>query len=294
MAAGYTKVADLGLVLTASTVTPDFQAAVDAAKGADVAVVCVSTPSSEGVDRASLALSPIDDALVSALTNAQPNTVVVLHNPGAVLMPWASSAGAVLSSWFPGQEMGNALADVLWGDVNPSGRLPLTFPMSDTDTPMQTPEQYPGVNGTVTYTEQLLIGYRWWDATGRTPLFPFGHGLSYTTFVYSGLTVDTASAAPSILVTATVTNTGNRSGTEIAQLYIGFPASAGEPPLVLRGFSDLSLSPGEYALASFELSPHDISTWDTLSYSWQVAHGTFNVAVGASSRDLRLSGQFQV
>ena len=147
-------------------------AAVDAA---DVVVLCAGLHSDEGADRPDLALSPRDAAMAAAVMGsaARNKTVVVLQNPGAVVMPWADGAGAILAQWYAGQEMGNALADILWGDVNPSGRTPVTFPLAD-ETPMETPQQWPGVGGECTYSERLEIGYRWWDARNATPRFPFG------------------------------------------------------------------------------------------------------------------------
>lgn len=291
--ANYTKYADLGYLLLDATGSPNFNSTVQAAVNADIAIVCVSTPSGEGTDRTDLNLAPEDELLVSAIMNAQPNTIIVLHNPGAVVMPWANNAGAILAAWFPGQEMGNALADILFGDVNPSGRLPLTFPVLNTDTPMQTPEQYPGVNGTVTYTEKLNIGYRWFDSQQVAPLFPFGHGLSYTTFTYTNLVIDTTTYSPNVHVTCTVTNTGSVVGTEIAQLYLGFPASADEPPKVLRGFTDLeNMAPNQSFEASFTLVPRDMSIWDVDNYQWSLVSGEFTVYVGASSRDIRLQNTF--
>ena len=223
------QVAVIGRVLLSSLPGPAFTAITAAAAAADVAIVCVTTGSGEGSDRATLRLTPLDDALVAAVAAAQQRTVVVVHNPGAVVMPWADSVGAIVAAWYPGQgeelgssdslflpqrmnhrwkaastvicafhtharslvsaEMGNGLADVLFGDVNPSGRTPVTFPVDEADTPLRTPSQYPGVNGTVTYTEGLEIGYRYFDRAGITPRFAFGHGLSYTSFAYANLTV---------------------------------------------------------------------------------------------------------
>jgi len=153
------------------------------------------TTAGEGVDRASLALPSQDDALIEAVANAQVNTVVVVVAPGAVLMPWAQSVkGAIVLTFFPGQEFGNALADVLWGDVNPSGRLPLSMPNKDNEVQF-TQAQYPGLpadNPTVAeYSERLLVGYRWYDAHGVVPAFAFGHGLSYTTFQFANLSLTT-------------------------------------------------------------------------------------------------------
>lgn len=264
------------------------------AAGFDAVLLCLSSPSGEGADRPSLSLAPSDDALAAAVAAAQPRTVVALQVPGATLLPWAPAAGAVLVTWFAGQEMGNALADVLWGDVNPSGRLPVTFPVREADTPLQTPQQYPGVNGTAAYSERLLIGYRWFDAAGVKPAFPFGHGLSYTSFAYSGLTVDAASAAPSVRVSFSVQNTGAVAGKEIAQLYVAFPAAAGEPPLVLRDFAALPLAPGDAARVELLLDQRACSVWSAADYAWKVPGGTFGVSVGASSRDIRLTGSFSL
>jgi beta-glucosidase len=296
VAAGYTKLADIGRVFVSST-QPDYQALQRAAAAADVVVVCVSVPSSEGTDRASLNLTSPDDAMIAAVLGVQPATVVVLNNPGAIVMPWRASAGAIVSAWYPGQEMGNALADVLFGDVNPSGRLPLTFPVSNADTPMQTPQQYPGVDGTVTYSEKLNIGYRWWQSQGLKPAFPFGHGLSYTTFQYSGLSIYPGSCSGNgcvVNVTFTVINSGGVAGREVPQLYVGFPASAGEPPSQLRGFQVVSLTPGDSEAVTFTLVPRDLSTWDVDGYKWALAAGSFGIFVGASSEDIRMMGSLAV
>ena len=169
-AAGYSKVASLGRVALAPPAPP-----APLPSPADRTVVVVSTGSGEGSDRPSLSLKDSDTAMLTALLTANPHkVVVVLNGPAAVLMPWAPLAGAIVFQWYPGQEMGSALADVLWGDVNPSGRLPVTFPMQEADSPLRSPEQYPGVDGQVNYTERLLIGYRYWDAMQLEPLFPFG------------------------------------------------------------------------------------------------------------------------
>ena len=289
-AAGYVKVADAARVLLAAA-APDYAAVAAAAAAADMAVVVASTPSSEGADRADLNLAPTDDALIAAVTAAQPNTVVALNNPGAVVMPWADAAGAILAAWYPGQEMGNALADILFGDVNPSGRLPVTFPVLNSDTPLVTPEQYPGVNGTVTYSEKLNIGYRFFDAAGIAPRFPFGHGLSYTTFAYSGLTID-ASQPGAVTIAFVIKNTGGLAGREVPQLYITFPASAGEPPLSLRAFDNLLIEAGASQRISFSLTLRDLSIWSVEAYAWAPVPGTFTASIGASSRDIRLRGDF--
>jgi beta-glucosidase len=231
-----------------TTATGDAAAA--AAAAADVAVVFIHTTSSEGSDRKSLSFEAADDAMVAAVAKAQKNTVVVMVNPGAVLTPWADDVAAALTMFMPGLEMGNAISDVLYGDINPSGRLALTFPNKENEVGF-TKEQWPGVPVSTglesTYTEKLEVGYRWYDSHKVEPKYAFGHGLSYTNFSYSGLKVSGTD------VSVTVKNVGATHGAEVAQLYLGFPPSAGEPPQVLRGFQKLHLAPGSEATATFEL-----------------------------------------
>jgi beta-glucosidase len=279
--------------LTSTSDSPDISSVTKLAAAADFVIVVVATPSSEGSDRPNLDLSLSDDALVTALVGANTMTTVVLNSPAAIIMNWSDTAGAILHNFFPGQEMGNALADILFGDVNPAGRLPLTIPMSDDVKPLPTPEQYPGVNGSVYYTEKLLIDYRWYDANNITPRFPFGHGLSYTTFTYSNLVIDTQSQAPSVLVSFDLKNSGTRSGKEVPQLYLVFPKESAEPPQVLRGFDSIFLFPGATQTVSMILTARDTSIWAIRPiYAWQQQKGTFNVNIGASSRDIRLQGSF--
>ena len=253
---------------------------------ADVAVVMVGDNETEGKDRPSLALDGNQDALVTAVAAANPHTVVVVKSGGPVLMPWASSVPAILQAWYPGQQDGAAVAGVLFGDVNPSAKLPITFPAADADTPANTAAQFPGFNGVATYSEGLQVGYRWFDAQGRTPLFPFGYGLSYTTFAFSGLSVHNTGHGAT--ATFTVRNTGKRAGAEVAQLYLGFPAAAGEPPRQLKGFSRVELAPGQARRVTIELAARDFSVWDTGSHAWQPVRGGFTVQVGDSSRSLPL------
>ena len=209
---------------------------------ADVAIVVVATESTEGIDRQTLSLGEAQDQLVSAVAAKQAKTVVVVRSPGAALMPWVDEVPSILEQWMSGQEGGNSLADVLFGDVNPSGRLPLSFPKSDNDTWLQSVQQYPGVTGSegwleVEYTEELLMGYRWYDAKGVKPLFPFGHGLSYTTFQYGDLKVQgSVSSTSNATITFTITNTGTRAGREVPQLYLSFPPSTKEPRNCCAGF----------------------------------------------------------
>jgi beta-glucosidase len=256
------------------------------ARTADVSVVMVGDNETEGKDRPSLALEGNQDALVAAVAEANPHTVVVVKSGGPVLMPWAARVPAIIQAWYPGQQDGAAVAGVLFGDVNPSAKLPITFPAADADTPANTPAQFPGINGVATYSEGLQVGYRWFDAQQRTPLFPFGHGLSYTTFAYSGLSV--RNTGDGATATFTVRNTGRRAGAEVAQLYVGFPAAAGEPPRQLKGFERVELAPGQAQRVTIRLDARDFSVWDTGSHAWQPARGAFTVSVGGSSRSLPL------
>jgi len=279
--------------------------AVEAARGAALAIVSVVTSSGEGYDRDSLSLGESQEALVAAVVAVCPQTVVVVRAPGAVTMPWATFAAAILLQLLPGQEAGAALADVLFGDVDPSGRLPLSFPAGEGpgDTWLASAAQYPGVatggigpaTWNATYSEDLLVGYRWFDAAGVTPAFPFGFGLSYTTFAFSALEVQgQISATANASIGFTVTNTGIRQGAAVPQLYLAFPAAAGEPPQVLRGFVKVALDPGRSQRVSLPLSLADASVWDTAAQRWRGFAGIFGVIVGVSSRDLRLNGTVTV
>ena len=273
---------------------PDLIAhAVEAARSSDVAVVVVNDLRTEGGDVPSLALPGDQDGLIAAVAAANPRTVVVLHTAGPVLMPWLEQVPAVVAAWYPGQESGDALADVLFGAVNPSGRLPMTFPAADDQHPAaQNPRRYPGVDGVVRYEEDLLVGYRWWQSTGQVSLFPFGHGLSYTRFEYDDL--DIAVEAEEIVVRWSVRNVGSRRGREVAQLYLGYPDAADEPPLQLRGFRDLVLDPGQGEQVELRLGIRERSCWDSATHSWVGVLGQFRIVLGASSQDLRLSGTITV
>jgi beta-glucosidase len=268
--------------------------AVQLATNSDVAIVCVGQQTSEGSDRSSLSLPNGQDALISAVAAANPHTIVVMYESSATLMPWAGQVAGILMAWYPGQENGNALAQVLFGDVNPSGKLPVTIPASSNQVPTSTTAQYPGINGHAAYSEGLEIGYRWYDANQVTPVFPFGFGLSYTTFGYSNLTVSAVSASGQVQIGFDLTNTGTLAGAEVPQLYLGFPAAAGEPPKLLKGFQKISLSPGQAQHATFNLDWEDLANWDPVARGWIVTPGGFQVMVGASSRDIRLTGAFTV
>ncbi|GAA4623483.1 glycoside hydrolase family 3 C-terminal domain-containing protein [Actinoallomurus vinaceus] len=262
----------------------DPAAAAALAKAADVAVVMVGNKDKEGGDRPNLSLPDGQDKLVSAVAAANPRTVVVLKTGGPVLMPWLDQVPAVLEAWYPGEEDGNAVADLLFGDADPSGKLPMTFPKAENETAANTPQQYPGVNGTATYSEGLDVGYRWYDAHGVTPRFPFGYGLSYTTFAVGHLSVSPQGR----VATVDVTNTGTRAGADVVQLYLASPASAGEPPRRLAGFAKVTLRPGQTRHVTIGLDARSFSVWDTAAGRWTTVPGRYTLYAGDSSRDLPL------
>jgi beta-glucosidase len=303
---------------TGATVTyndgSDLASATAAAKAAQVAVVMVGDTESEGADQQTLALSGNQDQLVEAVAAANPHTVVVVKSGNPVLMPWLTDVPAVLEAWYPGEEDGNAVAAILFGSVDPSGKLPVTFPVSDSATPTSSPSQWPGTNGQVDYSEGLDVGYRGYDADDIMPQFPFGYGLSYTTFAFSDLRIGSAQVQNRVsgpgasscgcngqgtrlqTVTATVTNTGKVAGAEVAQLYLGDPAVAGEPPRQLEGFDKVYLRPGQSTTVRFELTGHELSYWDDAANGWVLPDGAFQVYVGGSSAltGLPLRGGFTV
>ena len=282
-----------------SDLAPGIAAAVAAAQKASSAVVVVSDDTeSEAADRLSLSLPSAQDELISAVTAANPHTTVVIDAGAPVLMPWLSQAGAVLDAWYPGQSNGTALANVLFGQVDPSGHLPVTFPTSLSRVPAANPEQFPGINGQVLYTEGIDVGYRWYDAQGTAPLFPFGYGLSYTQFGFSGLKVSPkrSDGVSDVTVSATITNTGKTAGADVAQLYLGDPASAGEPPRQLVGFKRVDLPSGGSARLQFTITPRDTWWWDQDAGGWTQSAGRYDVWVGDSSAlaDLPLDGSFNI
>jgi beta-glucosidase len=271
------------------------QAAALAARS-DVAVVYANDFESEGSDLANIDLPGDQNRLIEAVAAANPNTVVVLNTGSAVTMPWLDQVSGVFEAWYPGQQSGNAIAALLFGDVNPSGKLPVTFPTSLDQVPASTAAQWPGVNGEVHYSEGLDVGYRWYDAKNLTPLYPFGYGLSYTSFRFSNLRVDGSALGENdrIRVSADVTNTGRREGAEVAQLYLSAPASTGEPVNQLKGFQKVDLQPHQTKRVSFEVTAQDASYWQTDAHAWTLGTGTYTVHIGDSSRSLPLSGTFRV
>jgi beta-glucosidase len=286
----------LGWEHPADMVPPAMQEAAALARRSDVAVVVVRDYRNEHADLPSLTLSNEQDLLIRTVVAANPRTIVVLATGGPALMPWLEQVPAVLESWYGGQELGNALADVLFGDVTPSGKLPVTFPRSDRDTPISSPEQYSRTANVAHFSEGLFVGYRGYDHFGIEPLFPFGHGLSYTSFVYAQLQVEPelSNGTKNVQVRFTVKNTGSRVGAEVAQVYLGLPASTGEPPKRLVGWARVQLEPSETKEVNVTVDPraasHPLSYWNVNTKSWEMADGDYQVYVGASSRDIRLTG----
>jgi beta-glucosidase len=269
--------------------------AVDAASKVDIAIVMVGDDESEGFDH-SIALRDEDNKLIEAVAKANPKTIVVLKSGSAILMPWLQDVPTVLEAWYPGEEDGAAVADVLLGNVNPSGKLPLTFPRSIDDTLAKNPDQYTGDGKTVHYSEGLDVGYRGYAANGVTPLFPFGYGLSYTSFQFSYLNVTMGADKESATVSFKVSNTGQLDGAEVAELYLGFPpiADGNEPPIQLKGFSKVILKTGESKVVQLKLDPRSFSFWSVAKQDWEVAPGSFQVMVGDSSANTPLKTSINV
>jgi beta-glucosidase len=268
-----------------------WQQAIDAARTSDMAVVFVNDIRTEGADLPTLALPGDQDALIEAVAAANPNTVVVLDTGGPTLTPWRDQVAGLFEAWYPGQQNGDAIAALLFGDANPSGRLPVTFPASDAQGPLTSPSRFPGVNDVASYDEGLLVGYRWYDAIGQQPAYPFGYGLSYTSFAYDRLHVHPWRHGD-LAVRVRVRNTGGRAGAEVVQLYVGFPASAGEPPRVLKAFQKVQLAPGQKANVTLTLGPRDLSVWSDTRNGWYTPGGRYTVMVGSSSRDIRGTASF--
>lgn len=268
--------------------------AVEAARRADVVIMFgglnkASHQDCEDSDRYGLELPYAQDKLMAALVEANPNVVYVNISGNAVAMPWVDSVPAIVQGWFLGSEAGNALASVLMGDVNPSGKLPFTFPVKLTDTGAHSMGEFGG-RGEVVYGEGLLVGYRWNDAKDVAPLFAFGHGLSYTTFAYGDVTIDKTSMNKkgSVTVTVPVTNTGNRAGKEVVQLYISDKeASVMRPEKELKGFAKVELEPGQTKEVSFVIDAEALSFFDDKKHEWVAEQGEFEALVGAASDDIK-------
>ena len=280
----------------------DPAAAAAFASSADIAVVFADQYMSEGADSATLALPHQQDSLIEAVAKANPRTVVVLVTGNPVSMPWVDQVAGIMEAWYPGIGGGQAIANLLFGSVNPSGKLPITFPRSEADLPHTEifgltrpkgdaglPEHWVEQNKTVSfpadYTEGVRFGYKWFDSEHKQPLFAFGYGLSYTTYGYSGLTADASSRS----ATFTVRNTGQRAGTEIAEVYVQLPSASGENFRRLIAWQRIALNPGESKQVTLVVDPLFLSVFDTASDNWKLLTGDYTVSVGGSSRDLPLT-----
>jgi beta-glucosidase len=284
----------------------DNAAAAKAAAGADVAIVFVTQWMSEGRDALTSSLPHDQDALVEAVVKANPKTIVVLETGGPVTMPWAGKVKGIAESWYPGIGGGEAIANVLFGKVNPSGKLPVTFTASDEDLPhphvagLTENTKNNGMSGgevhgdeakdfPVDYNvEGMMVGYKWFEAKGKTPLFPFGFGLSYTSFGYSGLKVAPGAGS----VSFEVKNTGKVAGDEIAEVYVTLPSAAGEPFKKLAGFKRVGLAAGEKKMVTVELNPLVLSVFSEGKNAFEMTPGTYTVEVGGSSVALPLKTMF--
>src|SRR4051812_32384046 len=266
------------------------------ASSADLAIVVIGDTESEGADRTTLDANPgvacvtlacggsgeDQNGMVAAVAAANPNTIVVIDAGAPVSMPWLGSVKSVLDAWYPGVENGNAIANTIYGNHNPSGHLPQTFPKTLADMPTRTPAQYPGIKDEETYAEGLEIGYRYFDAHDVAPLFPFGFGLSYTTFRVNDLTV--APRGSGAVARFRITNTGKRAGAEVGQVYVGFPSADREPPRQLKAFKKVYLEPGETQTIELPLDPRAFAHWDSAAHEWAVTGGTYRILAGTSSR----------
>ena len=265
--------------------------AVTLASASDACILMVGTNDdweTEGNDRETLCLPGAQDELIAKVLAVNPNTVVVNNSGAPISMPWVDQAPAILQCWFPGQEFGRALMDLLFGEVSPSGRLPLTFPKRIEDVPAYA--HYPGNNGQVRYEEGLNIGYRGFFAGKTEPLFAFGHGLSYTEFEYSEVHAELNAAEAVVFVTLSVTNTGMVTGQEVVQAYLCFPDSlVNRPAISLAGFTKVTIAPGSVARVTLSLPLARFKYWDTSSKTFELEAGACTIEVGSSARDLKLS-----
>ena len=288
----------------------DAASAVALARTADVAIVFAHQWESEGMDLDTLSLPENQDDLIAQVASANPHTVVVLETGSPVTMPWASQVAAIVEAWYPGTRGAEAVANILFGDVNPSAKLPITFPKSDADLPHPAlvkppkqstsdpadPEPWRAIAKglpafQIGYDEGLKVGYKWYDAEKKEVLFPFGYGLSYTTYSYSDLKLN---SGKNVQLSFRLTNTGSRSGSEIAEVYAALPASAAEPPKRLVGWSKVKLDPGESKNVTIEIDPLYLSIFDVNKDGWELPAGEYTFLVGPSSRNLPLKAATQL
>ncbi len=293
----------------------DLAAATSAAKSADIAIVFAYQPESEGRDLKSLDLGETQDKLIETVAAANTKTIVVLETGSPATMPWIDKVAGVVEAWYPGIRGAEALANLLTGEVNPSGKLAITFPKSDADLPhptlvlpppaSQPVRPAPGANISsfmarmakglppfqIYYDEKLKVGYKWYDAEKKPVLFPFGFGLSYTSYAYSGLTVKNGDG---LTVSFTVKNTGSRAGTEIAQVYASLPDSAGEPPKRLIGWTRVELAAGESKVVTIPVDRDHLTVFDEAADSWKLVPGSYTIMAGGSSQNLPLQRQLKL
>jgi beta-glucosidase len=276
----------------------EIEQAVAQAAAASVAVLFVGLNAewdSEGADRPHMNLPGNQNELIARVAAANPNTVVVLQTGAPVTMPWLDQVAGVVQAWYLGQETGNAIADVLFGEVNPSGKLPQSFPVRLEHNPAFL--NYPGENGRVRYGEGIFVGYRYYEKKKIEPLFPFGFGLSYTTFGYgeAQLSSDTLRPGESLTVSIPISNTGQRAGQEVVQLYVRDPqARLSRPPQELKGFAKVALEPGESSTVTFTLDQRALAYWDDAQHAWVAEAGEFEIAIGSSSRDIHALASFRL
>ena len=294
----YEHYGDAGAILKYQKLEGNILArAVETARTADAAVLFMGfndRDETEGRDRKSNAFSEDQEELIKKVTAVNQNVVVVINSGAGVLMDsWVDDVSGLIQAWYPGQQGGYALANILLGKVNPSGKLVSTFFRNEADTP--TYKYYPGEEDQLYYKEGLFVGYRHYDKYGIEPLFPFGHGLSYTTFEYSDLKISSKEVkkGQSVTVSLTVKNTGDRSGAEVVQLYLGDDDCSVERPVKeLKGYSKIFLNPGEEKEIELLVDPEAMMFWDKATGSWRAEEGQFTVNLGSSSRDIRLNGEF--
>jgi beta-glucosidase len=278
----------------------DLDAAVAAAARAHTAVVFVDDANTSTLAGDVGTLGPGQDNLIERVAAVNPNTVVVLNTGAGVLMPWLDQVKGVLEMWFPGQEGGTATTNLLVGKVTPAGRLPITFPADDASTPFAGhPERAIGVNGQIVWSEGLQMGYRWYLANHVTPQFPFGFGLSYSSFAYSDLKISAPTGHAGVIkVSFRVRNTGGVTATEVPQLYLTLPPAAAEPSQRLVGFDRVTLRPGQSRMIHLRIhaasTQRPLSFWDDTTHAWRIPTGAFGVLVGASVTDIRLTGGFRL
>jgi beta-glucosidase len=289
---GITTRANQAGVKIISDTSDNVQNSINLINQAGIGILCGATTSTEGHDRANILLDQdnfISQVLSNTSKNSNVKTIVLMQTPAVVLTNWRDQTNALFNMFLAGQETGNAWAQVLWGDVNPSGKLPITLPLSESDTILPCPSTE------CVYSEGLKVGYR--SFQGKNVAYPFGHGLSYTTFDYAWDTPPTTSGCGTgevVCFKVTVKNTGSKAGATVVQAYIDFPDAAGEPLTQLKGFKKVSLNSGASTTVSFGLTSRDVSIYNTSSKNWSQVSGTFTIYASASSRDHKVNAKVTI